>query len=70
MMLPVVSYGYEASSLTSRKKGRRRVFENRVLRKIFGPKWDEVRGTWIILYNDELCDLHSLSNVIRLMKSR
>jgi hypothetical protein len=44
------------------------VFENRVLRKIFGPKRDEVTGEWRRLYNKDLYDLHSLPDIIRVMK--
>jgi hypothetical protein len=47
-----------------------RVFENRVLRKIFGPTWDEVTGEWRRLHNEELYDLYSSPNIIRVMKSR
>jgi hypothetical protein len=46
------------------------VFENRVLRRIFGPKWDEVTGEWRRLHNEELNDLYSSSNIIRVIKSR
>jgi hypothetical protein len=46
------------------------VFENRVLRKIFGPKKDEVMGGWRKLYNQELHDLYSLPSIIRTIKSR
>jgi hypothetical protein len=46
------------------------VFENRVLRRIFGPKRDEVTGEWRRLYNEELNDLYSLPNIIRVIKSR
>jgi hypothetical protein len=47
------------------------VFENRVLRRIFGPKWDEVTGEWRKLHNEELRDLYSLpSTIIRIIKSR
>jgi hypothetical protein len=45
-ILPVVLYGCETWSLTLREEDRLRVFENRVLRRIFGPKWDEVTGEW------------------------
>jgi hypothetical protein len=46
------------------------VFENRVLRKIFGPKGDEMTGEWRKLHNGELCDLDSLPSIIRIIKSR
>jgi hypothetical protein len=46
------------------------VFENRVLRRIFGPKRDEVTGDWRKLHNEELPNLYSLSNIIRMIKSR
>ena len=46
IILPVVLYGCETWSLTLREERRLRVFENRVLRRIFGPKWDEVTGEW------------------------
>jgi hypothetical protein len=47
-----------------------RVFENRVLRRIFGPKRDEVTGEWRRLHNEELCDLYSSPNITRVIKSR
>jgi hypothetical protein len=53
-----------------RKKGRLRVFENRVLRTIFGPKRDEVTGEWRRLHNKELCALYASPNIIRVIKSR
>jgi hypothetical protein len=46
------------------------VFENRVLRKVFGPKRDEVTGEWRKLHNEEQNDLYSLPNVVRVVKSR
>jgi len=52
------------------KERRLRVFENRVLRIIFGPKRDEVRGEWKTLHNAELNDLYSSPNIVRLIKSR
>jgi hypothetical protein len=55
--LPVVLYGCETWSLTSREERRLRVFENRVLRRIFGPKRDEVTGEWRKLHNEELNDV-------------
>jgi len=56
--LPVVLFGCETWSVTVRKKCRLRVFENRVLRKIFGPKRDEATGEWRKLHNEELNDLY------------
>jgi hypothetical protein len=49
---------------------RLRVFENRVLRRIFGPKRDKVTGEWRKLHNEELNDLYSLPNIVRVVKSR
>ena len=46
------------------------MFENRVLRRVFGPKRDEVTGEWRKLHNEELNDLYSLTNIVRLVKSR
>ena len=56
-------------SLTLREERRLRVFENRVLRRVFGPKRDEVTGEWRKLHN-ELSDLYSLPNIVRVVKSR
>jgi hypothetical protein len=53
-----------------REERRLRVFENRVLRKVFGPKRDEVTGEWRKLHNEELNDLYSLPNILRVVKSR
>ena len=53
-----------------RDERRLRVFENRVLRRVFGPKRDEVTGEWRKLYNEELSDLYSLRNIVRVVKSR
>ena len=47
-----------------------RVFENRMLRRVFGPKRDEVTGEWRKLHNEELSDLYSLPNIVRVVKSR
>jgi hypothetical protein len=64
-MLPVVLYGCETWSLILREEHRLRVFENRVLRRIFGPKRDKVTGEWRKLHNEELHDLYSLPSIIR-----
>ena len=69
MILPVVLYGFETWSLTLREERRLRVFENRVLR-VFGPKRDEVTGEWGKLHNEDLRDLYSLPNIMRVVKSR
>jgi hypothetical protein len=53
-----------------REERRLRVFENRVLRRVFGRKRDEVTGEWRKLHNEELNDLYSLSNIVRMVKSR
>jgi len=70
IILPVVVYGCETWSLTLREERRLRVFENRVLRRVFGPKIDEVTGGWRKLLNKELSDLYSLTNIVRVVKSR
>jgi hypothetical protein len=70
IILPVVLYGYETWSLTLREEHRLRVFENRVLRRIFGPKCDEVTREWRNLHNEELRDLYSSLSIIRIIKSR
>jgi hypothetical protein len=68
IILPVVLYGCETWFLTLREEHRLRVFENRVLRRIFGPKRDEVTGEWRKWHNKELNDLYSSPSVIRIIK--
>jgi len=63
-------YGRETWSLALREERRLRVFDNRVLRRIFGPKRDEVTGEWKKLHNEELNDLYSSPNIVRVIKSR
>jgi len=70
IILPVVLYGCETWSLTLREERRLRVFENRVLRRVFEPKRDEVTGEWRKLHNEELSNLYSLPNIVRVVKSR
>jgi hypothetical protein len=70
IILPAVLYGCETWSLTLREEQRLRVFENRVLRRIFGPKRDEVTGEWRRLHNEELNNLYSSPYIIRVIKSR
>jgi PAS domain-containing protein len=68
--LSFVLYGYETWSLTLREERKLRVFENRALRKIFGPQRDEVTGEWRKLHEEELHDLYSSSSIVRVIKSR
>ena len=70
IILLVVLYGCETWSLTLREEHRLRVFENRVLRRIFEPKRDGVTGEWRKLNNEELNDLYCSSNIVRVIKSR
>ena len=70
IFLPIVLYGCETWSLTLREERRLRVFENRVLRKVFGPKGVEVTGEWRKLHNEELNDLYSSPDIVRVIKSR
>jgi len=70
IILPVVLYVCKTWSLTLREERRMRVFENRVLRRIIGPKWDEITGEWRKLHNEELNDLYCLPNIVRVIKSR
>jgi hypothetical protein len=70
IILHVVLYGCETWSLTLREKHRQRVFENRVLRRIFGPKRDEVTEELRKLHNEELRNMYSSPSIIRMVKSR
>src|SRR5215469_11267087 len=70
IILPIVLYGCETWSLTLREERRLMVFESRVLRRIFGPKRDEVTGEWRKLHNEKLKDLYSSPNIVRVVKSR
>jgi hypothetical protein len=68
--VPVVLYGRETWSLSLREEQRLRVFENRVFRRIFGPKRDDVTGGSRELHNEELHNLYSIRNIIIMIKSR
>jgi len=70
IIFPIVLYGCETWSLTLREERKLRVFENMVLRRIFGPRRDEVTGEWRRLHNEELSDLYSSPNIVRVIKSR
>jgi hypothetical protein len=70
IILPVVLYGRETWSLTLREEHRLRVFENWVLRRIFGPKGDEVMGGWRKLHNEEHHNLYSSPSMIRTIMAR
>ena len=68
--MPVVLYGCETWSLTLREERKLRVFENMVLRRIFGPRRDEVMGEWRRLHNEGLNDFYSSPNIVLVIKSR
>ena len=70
IILPVVLYGCETWSLILREERRLRVFENRVLRRVFGAKRDEVTEEWGKLHNEELSDLYCSPNIFWVIKSR
>jgi len=70
IILPFVSYGCETGLPTLWEEHRLRVFENRVLRRILGPKKDGVAGEWRKLHNEELTDLYSSPNIVWVIKSR
>jgi hypothetical protein len=69
ILFPFVLYGCETWSFTLREKQRLRVFENRVLRRRFGPERED-DGSWRKLHNDELHSLYSSPNIVRVIKSR
>jgi hypothetical protein len=70
IILPAVLYGCETWSPTSREEHRFRVFVNRVLRRIFGTKRNEVTGGWRKLHNEELHGLYSSPSIVRVIKTR
>jgi hypothetical protein len=70
IILPVLLYGCETWSLTLGEEHRLRVFKNRVLKRIFGLKRDEVMGDCRKLHNEELHNLYSSPNIIIMIKSR
>jgi len=70
IILPVVLHGCETWSLARWEERKLRVFENMVLRRIFGPRKDEVTGKWRRLHNEELNDFYSSPNIVWVIKSR
>ena len=68
IILPTVLYECETWSLAFREERRLRVFDNRVLRSIFGPKRDEVTGEWRKLHNEEINNLYTSPNIARVIK--
>ena len=68
--MPVIVYGCESWSTTLANEHKLRVFENKVLRKIYGPKRDEITGEWRRLHNEELQGLYVSPDIIRIMKSQ
>jgi hypothetical protein len=70
IILYVVLYGCETWSLTLREEKKLRVFENMVLRRIFGLRWDEVTGEWRRLHNEELNDMYCSPKIVRVIKWR
>jgi hypothetical protein len=70
IILPVVLYGCETGYLTVRVEHKMRVIESIILRRIFGPKGDKVTGGWTKLHNEDLHNLYSSPNIIRIIKTR
>ena len=70
IILPVVLYGCETWPLILREERKLRMFENMMLRRIFGPRRDEVTGEWRRLHNEELNDLYCSPRIVRVIKSR
>jgi hypothetical protein len=70
IILPIVLYGCDTWSLTLREERKLRMFENKVLRRIFGPRRDEITGEWRRLHNEELNVLYSSPNIVRVIKLR
>jgi hypothetical protein len=68
IILPVILYGCETWYAALREAHKLRVLENRMLRRILGPKSDEVTGGWRKLHNEELHDLYSSPNILRIVK--
>ena len=68
--MPIVLYGCENWSLTLREERKLREFENKVLRRISGPRREEVTGDWRRLHNEELNDLYCSPDIVRVIKSR
>jgi hypothetical protein len=69
IIFPVVLYGCETWSYTLREKRRSRVFENRLLMRIFGPKRDEVIREWRKIHNEEINDMYPLPKIIQVIRS-
>jgi len=68
VIMPVVLFGCETWSLTLREERKLRLFENKVLRRIFGPRRDEITWEWRRLHNEELNDFYSSPNIVRVIK--
>ena len=68
IILPIVLYGCEIWLLTLREERKLRLFENMVLRRIFGPRRDDVTGEWRRLHKEEVNDLYSSPNIVRVVK--